>query len=103
MSMDSYMNGHLFSLDDYASPISTLYLSATHSATPITRVSNLPGGAYRPRRILLIDYDRIGIRKESYPGFPKKDGELFAFCCNFVPINIYNDKKHYENWSFLFG
>ena len=43
MSMDSYMNGHLFSLDDYASPISTLYLSATHSATPITRGSELPG------------------------------------------------------------
>ena len=43
MSMDSYMNGHLFSLDDYASPISTLYLSATHSAMPITRGSELPG------------------------------------------------------------
>ena len=61
------------------------------------------GGAYRLRRILPIDYDGMGIRKGSYPGFPKKDGKLFAFCCNFVPINIYNDKKHYENWSFLFG
>ena len=36
MSMDSCMNEHLFSLDDYASPISTLYLSATHSITPVT-------------------------------------------------------------------
>ena len=42
MSMDSFMNGHLFSLDDYASPISTLYLSATHSITPVTRDSELP-------------------------------------------------------------
>ena len=42
MSMDSFMNGHLFSLDDYASPISTLYLSATHSITPVTFGSALP-------------------------------------------------------------
>ena len=42
MSMDSCMNGHFFSLDDYASPISTLYLSATHSITPVTFGSALP-------------------------------------------------------------
>lgn len=34
MSMDLWMNGHLFSLDDYALIIAALYFSATYLSAP---------------------------------------------------------------------